>query len=197
MNTLQCTPLALRFASLTEDEESNCWMRKGQKRQGVCLVCGCGTGLLASCWPRTVSARLDCCHPPGLGQWRGPWSWDRGGGGGLGAQEVELEAEAEAVVVLGPRSVLLPSMGTKKKPSNSRQWFFLKAENEQNLNPFVRSSYSICLESSVNRVPEVAEALVGVKAAAWLRAWAGMRMEAKEGLLDNSKKITKRKKLRN
>lgn len=83
---------------------------------------------------------------------------------------MELEAEAEAVVVLGPRSVLLPSMGTKKKPSNSRQWFFLKAENEQNLNPFVRSSYSICLESSVNRVPEVAEALVGVKAAAWLRA---------------------------
>lgn len=32
----------------------------------------------------------------------------------------------------------------------------------------------------------VAEALVGVEAAAWLRAWAGMSMEAKEGLLDNS-----------
>lgn len=55
---------------------------------------------------------------------------------------MELEAEAEAVVVLGPRSVLLPSV--------------------------------------------VAEALVGVEAAAWLRAWAGMSMEAKEGLLDNS-----------
>lgn len=44
----------------------------------------------------------------------------------LWAQEVELEAEAAAVVVLGPRSVLLPSV--------------------------------------------VAEALVGVEAAAWLRA---------------------------
>lgn len=36
------------------------------------------------------------------------------------------------------------------------------------------------------RLPVVAEALVGVEAAAWLRAWAGMSMEAKEGLLDNS-----------
>lgn len=34
----------------------------------------------------------------------------------------------------------------------------------------------------------VAEALVGVEAAAWLRAWAGMSMEAKEGLLDNSER---------
>lgn len=32
----------------------------------------------------------------------------------------------------------------------------------------------------------VAEALVGVEAAARLRAWAGMSIEAKEGLLDNS-----------
>lgn len=32
----------------------------------------------------------------------------------------------------------------------------------------------------------VAEVLVGVEAAAWLRAWAGRSMEAKEGLLDNS-----------
>lgn len=40
----------------------------------------------------------------------------------------------------------------------------------------------------------VAEALVGVEAAAWLRAWAGMSIEAKEGLLDNSgvKKNTKK-----
>lgn len=54
-----------------------------------------------------------------------------------------MEAEAEAVVVVvGPRSVLLPSV--------------------------------------------VADALVGVEAAAWLRAWAGMSMEAKEGLLDSS-----------
>lgn len=30
--------------------------------------------------------------------------------------------------------------------------------------------------------------LVGVEAAAWLRAWAGMSMEAKEGLLDNSER---------
>lgn len=30
------------------------------------------------------------------------------------AQEVELDAEAEAVVVLGPRSVLLPSMGKEE-----------------------------------------------------------------------------------
>lgn len=63
------------------------------------------------------------------------------GAGRLRAQEVELEAEAEAVVVLGPRSVLLPSV--------------------------------------------VAEVLVGVEAAAWLRAWAGTSMEAREGLLDN------------
>lgn len=28
--------------------------------------------------------------------------------------------------------------------------------------------------------------MVGVEAAAWLRAWAGMSMEAKDGLLDNS-----------
>lgn len=43
----------------------------------------------------------------------------------------------------------------------------------------------------------VAEALVGVEAAAWLRAWAGMSMEAKEGLLDNSgikKKLKKKEK---
>lgn len=32
----------------------------------------------------------------------------------------------------------------------------------------------------------VAEALVGVEAEAWLRAWAGMRIEAREGLLDSS-----------
>lgn len=30
--------------------------------------------------------------------------------------------------------------------------------------------------------------LVGVEAAAWLRAWAGTSMEAREGLLDNSEK---------
>lgn len=30
--------------------------------------------------------------------------------------------------------------------------------------------------------------MVGVEAAAWLRAWAGMSMEAKEGLLDSSKR---------
>lgn len=34
--------------------------------------------------------------------------------------------------------------------------------------------------------PVVAEALVGVEAPAWLRAWAGIKMDAKEGLLDNS-----------
>lgn len=34
----------------------------------------------------------------------------------------------------------------------------------------------------------VAEALVGVEVVAWLRAWAGMSMEAKEGLLDNSER---------
>jgi len=36
----------------------------------------------------------------------------------------------------------------------------------------------------------VAEVLVGVEAAAWLRAWAGRSMEAKEGLLDNSERET-------
>lgn len=34
--------------------------------------------------------------------------------------------------------------------------------------------------------PEVAEALVGVEAPAWLRAWAGIRIEARDGLLDSS-----------
>lgn len=33
----------------------------------------------------------------------------------MGAQEVELEAEADAVVVLGPRSVLLPSVDKKRQ----------------------------------------------------------------------------------
>lgn len=57
-----------------------------------CFICDC----LLAAGPGSVSARLGYCHPPGLG---------RGG-----AQEVELEAEAEAVVVVGPRSVLLPSV---------------------------------------------------------------------------------------
>lgn len=45
-----------------------------------------------------------------------PWAGAETGVGrdGLWAQEVELEAEAEAVVVLGPRSVLLPSMDRKR-----------------------------------------------------------------------------------
>lgn len=34
----------------------------------------------------------------------------------------------------------------------------------------------------------MADALVGVEAAAWLRAWAGISMEAKEGLLDSSER---------
>lgn len=34
--------------------------------------------------------------------------------------------------------------------------------------------------------PEAAVAFVGVEAAAWFRAWAGMRIEARDGLLDNS-----------
>lgn len=34
--------------------------------------------------------------------------------------------------------------------------------------------------------PVVEDGLVGVEAAAWLRAWAGMSIEAKDGLLDNS-----------
>lgn len=36
--------------------------------------------------------------------------------------------------------------------------------------------------------PVVEDGLVGVEAAAWLRAWAGMSIEAKDGLLDNSGK---------
>lgn len=32
----------------------------------------------------------------------------------------------------------------------------------------------------------VEDGLVGVEAAAWLRTWAGMSIEAKDGLLDNS-----------
>lgn len=57
-----------------------------------CFVCGCW--LAAN--PGTVSARLSYCHPLA-------WGHEE-------AQEVELEAEAEAVVVVGPRSVLLPSV---------------------------------------------------------------------------------------
>jgi len=34
--------------------------------------------------------------------------------------------------------------------------------------------------------PEAAVAFVGVEAAAWFRAWAGMRIEARDGLLDSS-----------
>lgn len=49
-----------------------------------------------------------------------PWGFgaETGGRAGrrvCGAQEVELEAEAEAVVVLGPRSVLLPSTDKKRR----------------------------------------------------------------------------------
>lgn len=46
-----------------------------------------------------------------------PWAGAETGAGqaGSGAQEVELEAEAEAVVVLGPRSVLLPSVDTEHR----------------------------------------------------------------------------------
>lgn len=45
-----------------------------------------------------------------------PWAGAENGTGEgvLLTQEVELEAEAEAVVVLGPRSVLLPSMGKEE-----------------------------------------------------------------------------------
>lgn len=34
--------------------------------------------------------------------------------------------------------------------------------------------------------PVVEDGLVGVEAAPWLRAWAGMSIEARDGLLDNS-----------
>lgn len=37
----------------------------------------------------------------------------------------------------------------------------------------------------------VEDGLVGVQAAAWLRAWAGMSIEAKDGLLDNSREKKK------
>lgn len=36
--------------------------------------------------------------------------------------------------------------------------------------------------------PEAAVAFVGVEAAAWFRAWAGMRIEARDGLLDSSRR---------
>ena len=46
-----------------------------------------------------------------------PWAGAETGTGQvvLWAQEVELEAEAEAVVVLGPRSVLLPSTDRRRR----------------------------------------------------------------------------------
>lgn len=81
-------------------------------------------GLLASCRTRTASASLRCCQGveqgraelseahPLAGAMERPWAGAETGAGRvvLWAQEVELEAEAEAVVVLGPRSVLLPSV---------------------------------------------------------------------------------------
>lgn len=67
-------------------------------------------------------SRADRSSPPGQrgAQWRGGCGPGAEAGvgreWGLQAQEVEveLEAEAEAVVVLGPRSVLLPSVGREK-----------------------------------------------------------------------------------
>lgn len=35
--------------------------------------------------------------------------------------------------------------------------------------------------------PEAAVAFVGVEAAAWIRAWGGIRMVARGGLLDSSR----------
>lgn len=37
-------------------------------------------------------------------------------------------------------------------------------------------------------LPEAAVALVGVEAAAWIRAWGGIRIVARGGLLDSSRK---------
>lgn len=158
------TPLALRFASpwrghgetsLREDGVEFKQLDEGpvrDKRSGirgawfVVLAWGCGLAVEPGLRQHRSAAvggesRAELSGDHDLaGAMERPRA--EAGAGRLRAQEVELEAEAEAVVVLGPRSVLLPSV--------------------------------------------VAEVLVGVEAAAWLRAWAGMSMEAREGLLDNS-----------
>lgn len=43
--------------------------------------------------------------------------------------------------------------------------------------------------------PEAAVAFVGVEAAAWIRAWGGIRMVARGGLLDSSREIVRRHRL--
>lgn len=43
------------------------------------------------------------------------------------------------------------------------------------------------LEKRLMFSPEAAVAFVGVEAAAWIRAWGGIRMVARGGLLDSSK----------
>lgn len=43
------------------------------------------------------------------------------------------------------------------------------------------------LEKTLMFSPEAAVAFVGVEAAAWIRAWGGIRMVARGGLLDSSK----------
>lgn len=95
-------------------------------------VCGCGMGdvgeplnpgcisvalLLTGRRAGQSRAERSGARPPRPGQWRGRGLGAETGGraGGPWAQEVELEAEAEAVVVLGPRSVLLPSVDRERR----------------------------------------------------------------------------------
>ncbi|KAK5890414.1 hypothetical protein CesoFtcFv8_013936 [Champsocephalus esox] len=125
------TPLALRFASpsrghgetsLREDGVEFKQLDEGpvrDKRSGirgawfVVLAWGCGLAVEPGLRQHRSAAvggesRAELSGDHALaGAMERPRA--EAGAGRLRAQEVELEAEAEAVVVLGPRSVLLPS----------------------------------------------------------------------------------------
>lgn len=78
--------------------------------------------------------------PPGQGNGEAAGLGLRLGRGGLWAQEVELEAEAEAVVVLGPRSVLLPSIDREERRC-SETWNLLSHSDPTVLPPW---SHALC-----------------------------------------------------
>lgn len=135
------TLAVLRFASRClwqrmERSSTSSWTRWSALGEGVSdvevrdsCVCFLG-GLLFSCWTQAASASLRRCQGGERGRSTAVWSSPTlakalerlrtGAKTGMGrdalqAQEVELEAEAEAVVMLGPLSVLLPSVSRNQE----------------------------------------------------------------------------------
>lgn len=121
---LSTSPLKLyREMPLTEDGVEFKQLMMGRVRMLGILV------EVRDCWravePGLHRRRSAAVREESGAEWSSPpdrgngeamgWGWDWGRAGGPWAQEVELEAEAEAVVVLGPRSVLLPSIGGNGK----------------------------------------------------------------------------------